>query len=131
MKDSDLQRIKRMKLYCVKIGESIVRYGNSLDVFSSDWDYYNSVSMSIMQIGEISSNLSDEFKEQTRSQIQWSLVKTMRNMFAHDYTSMDKEIVWETATKDIPTLLQFCENMIEKSAPETQKPVRHKDHGAR
>ena len=121
MNDSDLQRIKRMRVYCSKIGESITRYGDSLDVFSSDWDYYNSVSMSIMQIGEISSSLSDEFKEQTRSQIPWGIIKAMRNMFAHDYSSMDKNTVWETATKDIPNLLRFCERIIEKGVPDANK----------
>ena len=121
MKDSDLQRIHRMKLYCVKIGESVTRYGESFAVFSSDWDYYNSVSMSIMQIGEISSNLSEEFREQTRQQIPWGLVKAMRNMFAHDYASMDKNAVWETAIKDIPNLLRFCERVIEKNTLEASK----------
>ena len=115
MKDSDLQRINHIEKYCAKIGESIARYGDLFEIFSSDWDYYNSICMSIMQIGELSGRLSDEFREQTCSQIPWSLIKNMRNMFAHDYVSMDKEIIWETASKDIPILKSFCEKVIEKS----------------
>jgi uncharacterized protein with HEPN domain len=131
MKDSDVQRIHRMKVYCSKIGESIKRYGDSFDVFSNDWDYYNSVSMSIMQIGEISVGLSAEFKEQTRTQMAWGLVRSMRNMFAHEYASMDKTIIWETATKDIPTLLNFCERVIAKNASETKKSVNRSDRDSR
>jgi uncharacterized protein with HEPN domain len=87
--------------------------------------------MSIMQIGEISSGLSEEFKEQTRSQVPWGLVKSMRNMFAHDYASMDKATVWETATEDIPTLLHFCERTIEKHVAETSKKKPPKERDSR
>ena len=45
MKDKDFYRISRIRNYCVKIGESVARYGNSFDVFSNHWDYYHSVSM--------------------------------------------------------------------------------------
>lgn len=70
-----------------------------------DRDYFNSVSMSIMQIGELSAGLSTEFKEQPKRQVQWGPVKAMRNMFAHGYASMDAEVIWEAATRDIPALL--------------------------
>ena len=32
----------------------------------------------------------------------------MRNLVAHNYGRMDQAIIWETATVDIPVLLQFC-----------------------
>ena len=116
MKDGDLERIKRIKIYCTKIGESIVRYGNSFDVFSNDWDYYNSVSMSILQIGELANGLSDEFKESTRGEMPWNLIRGMRNRFAHTYAAMEKDEIWETASNDIPVLLSFCEKMIAENA---------------
>lgn len=71
--------------------------------------------MSIMQIGELSISLSDEFKDATREKMQWGLVRGMRNMFAHTYAKMDKTIIWDVATKDIPTLLRFCDSVIESS----------------
>ena len=132
MKDSDLQRIGYIKKYCEKIGDSIARYGDSFEVFSEDWDYCNSVSMSIMQIGEISAKLSEEFKNHTRSQIQWGSIKNMRNMFAHDYASMDKEVIWETAARDIPALLKFCKDVIHKATPQSETPSKKsKDRDAR
>ena len=30
-------------------------------------------------------------------------------MFAHDYGSMDKERIWQTATEDVPALKAYCE----------------------
>ena len=34
----------------------------------------------------------------------WRAIKNMRNMFAHDYGSMDKDRIWQTATEDVPAL---------------------------
>jgi len=71
--------------------------------------------MSLMQIGELSAGLTDSFKDQTREQVMWAPTKAMRNLFAHVYASMNKEVIWETATKDIPVLHSFCEEVLNKT----------------
>jgi uncharacterized protein with HEPN domain len=113
MDKSDLETVKYIKRYCEDIAVAIKRFGSSYEVFSKDTDFYNSVSMSIMQIGELSARLSDEFKDITRTQMPWGLIKGMRNHFAHAYAAMERGDVWETATEDIPNLLSFCEKIIE------------------
>ena len=107
----DMQILLHIKSYCEDIARSIQRFGEEYEVFASDIDYFNSVSMSIMQIGELSSILSDSFREDTNDELQWNLMRGMRNMYAHEYKKMDKSIIWETATKDIPNLLRFCERV--------------------
>jgi len=114
MEKSDLERVKYIKRYCEDIAGTIERYGDSFEVFSKDIDYCNSISMSIMQIGELSVKLTDGFKEATRAQMPWGLIRGMRNHFAHGYATMDRSDIWETAIKDIPNLLSFCEKIIEK-----------------
>ena len=121
MDKGDIERVKHIKLYCDDIAETINRFGNSFDTFSTDKDFFNSISMSIMQIGELSVGLSDKFKDDTQTQMPWGLMKGMRNRFAHVYATMDKSDIWETATKDIPNLLSFCERIIEKNALESAK----------
>ena len=108
----DLQVIMHIKTYCEDIAKSVRRFGERYEIFASDIDYFNSVSMSIMQIGELSTSLSDTFRENTNDELQWNLMRGMRNMYAHEYKKMDKSIIWETATKDIPHLLCFCERII-------------------
>lgn len=39
-------------------------------------------------------------------------MKGMRNLVAHNYGSMDREIIWETAMVDIPALKQFCDEQL-------------------
>jgi uncharacterized protein with HEPN domain len=114
MKDSDAQRLHHIRTYCEDIADSIRRFGPAYEIFENDRDYFNSVSMCLMQIGELSGALSDEFKDETRNRIQWGPIKAMRNLFAHSYAAMSKSVIWETATKDIPELLQFCNATLEE-----------------
>lgn len=113
MRDSDIQRIEHIRDYCLDVRDTTQRFGVDYEIFLSDKDYYKSVSMSIMQIGELSAGLSDGFKENSKTQIQWGPNKSMRNMFAHTYIAMDKDVIWETAIRDIPVLLCFCEQTLE------------------
>lgn len=108
MQSPDLQRISHIRDYCVEIEETIKRYGKSFDVFSLDIDYQKSVSFSILQIGELSGKLSEKFKEETAKFVPWSAIRGMRNLFAHNYGSMSRDIIWKTANEDIPVLLDFC-----------------------
>ncbi len=108
----DLQRIEHIREYCDSIEKTIQRYGKSFDIFDSDPDYQRSVSFCILQIGELSANLSPSFKEETASRIQWGPIKGMRNLVAHSYGSMDRTIIWETAVTDIPVLKAFCDECL-------------------
>lgn len=108
----DLQRIEHIRDYCEAIERTISRYGRSFQAFDEDPDYQRSVSFSILQIGELSAGLSQTFKEQTAARIQWGPIKGMRNLVAHSYGTMDREIIWETALTDIPVLKAFCDEQL-------------------
>lgn len=55
------------------------------------------------------------YRKETCNRIQWGPIKGMRNMVAHSYGSMSREIIWETATMDIPVLLNFCEEQLKEN----------------
>ena len=71
MLSPDLQRIKHILDYCNEIEKKITRYGDSFTIFVTDADYQRSISFSIMQIGELSGGLSEEYRRKTRERIQW------------------------------------------------------------
>ena len=50
--------------------------------------------------------------QKTKPQMDWRAIKNMRNMFAHDYGSMDKDRIWQTATEDVPALKAYCERAL-------------------
>ena len=115
MLSPDLQRIAHIRDYCVEIEKTIDRYGKSFDVFSLDTDFQKSVSFSILQIGELSGKLTDEFRNETALAVPWSAIKGMRNFFAHNYGSMSRDIIWKTANEDIPALLLFCDRILKEN----------------
>ena len=115
MMQPDLQRLAHIRDYCSEIERTIARYGNDFAVFDSDPDYQRSVSFSILQIGELSAGLSEEFRHETADRIQWGPMKGMRNLVAHHYGSMSREIIWETAATDIPALKRFCEEVLNQN----------------
>ena len=112
MLSPDLQRIKHIRDYCTEIEKTVTRYGRAFAIFDSDPDYQRSVSFSILQIGELSGGLSQEYRQATADRVQLGPIKGMRNLVAHNYGSMSREIIWETATTDIPALKRFCEEQL-------------------
>lgn len=112
MLSPDLQRIKHIRDYCTEIEKTVTRYGRAFAIFDSDPDYQRSVPFSILQIGELSGGLSQEYRQATADRVQWGPIKGMRNLVAHNYGSMSREIIWETATTDIPALKRFCEEQL-------------------
>lgn len=37
--------------------------------------------------------------------IEWQLVRGMRNHIAHDYERLDMDVIWATVQEDIPALI--------------------------
>ena len=83
------------------------RFGNEYKLFISDKDYFNSVCMSLLQIGELARHLTTDFTVK-HSDIPWKNIVGLRNVVVHGYGQLDAEIVWATVTDDIPELYQKC-----------------------
>jgi uncharacterized protein with HEPN domain len=76
--------------------------------------------MSIMQAGELTKTLSQEFRDSNPS-IPWREIREMRNLYAHHYGELSATKIWDTAKEDIPMLLDFCNAEIERDTNRTQK----------
>lgn len=113
MKSKNIDILEHIRNYCEDIEATIGRFGKDKEIFDADRDYRNSVCMSLLQIGELTGHLSEEFRESTKSTVYWPAIKGMRNLFAHNYGAVDINLVWETAISDIPILLAFCEQTIQ------------------
>lgn len=75
--------------------------------------------MNLWQIVELAGKLSDNFVAETKDTVDWRAIKNMRNMFAHDYGSMDIDRIWETAIDDIPELEAICSGFLEQDQDKT------------
>ena len=62
-------------------------------------------------IGEAAKRLSEEFRHQHVS-IPWPKIMGMRNRVVHGYDKIDWPLVWTTANRDIPQLLELLEPLL-------------------
>lgn len=99
--------------YCNQIDEAHRDFGSSKERFEISATYQNAVSMCILQIGELVNRLSDEFKD-SNAQIPWRKIRGMRNYVAHEYGTIDLEIVWYVSTVSVRELGQFCKEYLAK-----------------
>ena len=76
-------------------------------VFCNNPTYRNAVATWLMQIGELTNKLSQEFKD-GHKKIPWRAIRGMRNVVAHEYGNIDEETVWETAENGTKELKEFC-----------------------
>ncbi len=105
MKNERTDRVILQKIvgYCDTISELTERFGKTFDNYVSDNAFQLSCSMCIIQIGELTTRLSNDFIAR-HSDVPWREIKAMRNIHAHDYENVDLSTMWETLTEDIPKL---------------------------
>lgn len=64
----------------------------------------------IIVIGEATNKLTEDFKVfYPEFPVKGAI--TMRNKLVHDYSFVDREILWDTVTKDIPDLLLIAQKI--------------------
>lgn len=109
----DIIILQKILKYCDGIAGSVNRFGKGVATLESDDDYKDSVAMKILQIGELTTHLSDDFKA-SHSEIPWRAVKNMRNIAAHEYDKFEVEYLWGTINEDIPALRDYCDEIVRK-----------------
>lgn len=123
-KFSDGEVLQFIVDYCNKIEAVVDMLHGDFQVYEQSWWLKDIVAMNILQIGErINSNISANFKAM-HPDVPWGEYVGIRNRFAHKYFTSEDEIVWETATVDIPYLKRFC--VRELSAMNMEIPIKQK-----
>ena len=62
-------------------------------------------------IGEAARGISEEFR-QTHSDLPWNKMIGMRDRLIHGYFDVNLDVVWETITKDLPSLIVQLEKIV-------------------
>ena len=93
-------------LFCI---QKIKSFSKDLteDEFYKDEMVQDAVIINIEVIGEVSNNVSKEFKRLNKV-VPWREMAGMRDKLIHDYLGVDIQVVWKTVQEDIP----FLENLI-------------------
>lgn len=104
-RDRDI--VEHILRYCEQIETAHIDFDQSRQRFDESTTYQNAICMCILQIGELVGHLSDEFKKKN-TDIPWHKIRGMRNYVAHEYGSIDLDVVWQVATVSILDVKNFC-----------------------
>lgn len=74
-----------------------------LDGFLADEKLKRAISMTVLNIGELVKNITEETRKEY-PQIPWKAVAGMRDITAHKYQTLRMEDVYYTIQKDFPPL---------------------------
>ncbi len=85
---------------------------SSLDQFLADEKLKRAVSMTIINIGELIKNVTDEMRMRHK-EVPWKAAAGMRDITAHKYQTLRMEDVFNTATMDLPSLKEQLTSIIE------------------
>ena len=103
----DRSVLEHMISYCEEIEKAVRRFGDGYEAFAADSLYRHACAMCILQIGELTGHLSEEFRKRHR-EMPWAEMRAMRNVAAHAYGHISVKTTWRTIQEDIPALKRFC-----------------------
>lgn len=105
--------LNKMIELCYDIGWFIE--GIELEEFLTDKRTQNAVAMSLIALGEIANTIYQKDPEfvTAHAQIPWKYMRGMRNIIAHGYFQLDFTIIYQTAERSIPDLLQQLKQIIQ------------------
>lgn len=112
LSDKEINILECIIDYCKRIEEKMV--GISKEFFKKDKDIQDIVCFNIIQIGEMANKLPITFMKKYNQQ-PWSDIIGMRHIIVHAYGKVEKKDIWESATKEIKPLREYCELILQES----------------
>ena len=107
----NISLLKHIVKHCEVIFSAQKRFGNDFKTFAADVDYFNSVCMSLLQIGELTNHLSEDFKSKHNT-MPWHEIIGLRNVVVHGYGQLDADMAWATLNDDVPKLHKYCAEIL-------------------
>jgi len=107
----DISILEHIVKWCDEIAETHKTFGDDVQVFTNNKDYLKSISMSLLQIGELTNHLSKGFQKNF-PQIQYSGIISQRNLIVHGYGMLETKMLWDTSHNDITELKRQCNEII-------------------
>ena len=101
MNHRDEQIIKKI-IREIDIAADMIQ-GRSLEEFGSDEMLKRAVCMTVINIGELVKNITDETR-QNHKEIPWKAVAGFRDVAAHKYQTLKTGDVYQTVTEDFSKL---------------------------
>lgn len=79
--------------------------GLSKERFLADDKAVAAVSYELLVMGEAVRAIPEQVRNMAPG-VPWEKIRGMRNLVAHEYFGVDLDVVWETATRDVPAVVE-------------------------
>ena len=111
MKKTNKHIIQKIMSYCQEISNTVDKI--SLDDFMKDDNFKkrNSCAFALIQIGELSKNLEDDFKSKY-SGVKWKDWTSIGDFIANNYEEFSLDRVWKNSKDNIPKLLKYAQEIL-------------------
>lgn len=98
--------------HIVDTGRKVVEkvHGKTREDFDADENLRLAVTHLLQVIGEAAGRISQEFRGR-HPDIPWKAIVGMRHKVVHDYMNVDEDVVWRTATQELPVLLSRLQHL--------------------
>lgn len=93
--------------HMVEAANAIIDYAvRGRDAFDADSAVREAILYQIVVMGEAAKAVvrADQLLADELSEVEWSALARMRDRLTHQYWALDRQIVWLTATQDIPEI---------------------------
>ncbi len=80
------------------------------DQFDRDWTLQNALIRELEVLGEAAGKLSADIVGQN-PEVPWKEMTGLRHKLIHDYFEVDLDIVWRTATVNVPEIAAFLRTL--------------------
>ena len=101
MKNKEYISLTKMIEYINKATKYTEKY--TFEQFCKDEKTIDATVFAISQIGELVKNISEETKNKY-SNIEWNMIKGLRNRIVHDYEGINLNSIWYVLKNDIINL---------------------------
>lgn len=109
---NDMVHLLRMLQAIGKIQDWMRPYAEEFDFYHAQSQLvYNAVLMQTQLVGEMTVKISNPLKGKY-TQISWASIRNVRNRITHDYLGINRAIVWEILTIELPKLKSNLEFII-------------------
>lgn len=103
-----MDNVKNDTYYLEKLNHHFKRImtimeNKTYDAFVNDIDAQEICMFNLIQISELTKNLSEKYKK-SNPDIPWTDISGLRNRIVHDYGNVVLDIVYDTLTQDIQDL---------------------------
>lgn len=111
MKHRDYHLLRKILDYCRQVEEACTMFGNDYERFKHVSVVQNACCMCILQIGELCKLVSRELREEEPI-VPWKSWCGIRDIFAHQYASLDCQSAWDTVQTDLQELKKNVERIL-------------------